>query len=204
MTGWHCWPRLARVVSIPWDGWSTIKLGWEFIQKLLRGWLDVSLLVLSDWFSITWALFSVVDGVVGFSLIYYTVFISTHEFSLCPSGSMAHPTGREKWASSCVVFSCPAGLTHHTLTAESRMGFSHHIMHLFNHRHILLFKDLLRTVLLQMSLLLGHGVILILSSFCNHAFLSFHSQRSLGIVFFLKKTCRGAMQGSGDISTSAV
>lgn len=60
-------------------------------------------------------------------------------------------------------------------------------MHLFNHRHILLFKDLLRTVLLQMSFLLGHGVILILSSFCNHAFLSFHSQRSLGIVFFLKK-----------------
>lgn len=38
--------------------------------------------------------FFVVDGVVGFSLIYYTVFISTHEFSLCPSDSLAHPTGR--------------------------------------------------------------------------------------------------------------
>lgn len=39
---------------------------------------------------------------------------------------------------------------------------------------------------MQTSLLLGPDVVLFLSSFYNHTFLGFHSQRSLGILVFLK------------------
>lgn len=102
----QCWYHspvvalLAKVVTVLQDGCLVIKLGWKFIQKLLRDWLGISLLVVSDCFSIPCALCFVVDGAVGFFLIYYTVFTLTLEFSLSFLILWLLP-GRGKWASSC-------------------------------------------------------------------------------------------------------
>ena len=48
----------------------------------------------------------------SFCFTYYTVFISSHEFShLYSSDSLPHPT-RQEWVSGCLVLSCHLGLNH--------------------------------------------------------------------------------------------
>ena len=70
-----------------------MKLGWELIQKLLGDWLGISPLVVSDCFSITCFLVVVVWLPFLIHLL-KSLYLNPQIFMLCPSDSLAHPTGR--------------------------------------------------------------------------------------------------------------
>lgn len=82
---------------------SAIKLRWERIQKGLRDWPDISLVVVSDCFSITCGLVYSVVGVVFLIHLLNSLYANSWIFSLCPSILSPIPLGEGVSKQLCVA-----------------------------------------------------------------------------------------------------